>query len=68
MRKHIHECEAGESFTCEGSAKITFVNKSGRKARMIIESDSPIHFKKPMAQECHDSLENVNHGDNSSIK
>lgn len=66
MAKHIHDCEMGESFTCEGHATITVVQKSGRKARVTIESDSPIHFSKnKMAQECRDSLiEGDTHGTN----
>jgi hypothetical protein len=58
------DCNMGEQVICQGACTVTLESKTGRKARLKFESDSPIQFIKPQAHMCHDSLEGDNHDTN----
>lgn len=63
MAKNFNrDCAVGDTIICDGPCSVTILEKTGRKARLLIESDAPIHFS-TKAQECHESLGD-DHGTN----
>lgn len=63
--KKYRDMKVGESFTVDGSCKITVERKSGGRVRLMIETDNTVQFE-TKAHMCRESLvkEGDSHGTN----